>query len=222
MKAPAVDYRRLRLGNIGSPEFSHVLYLLYWPIYGLLFLTVERLWIRDSYVPVHCALDDMIPFNELFVFPYLFWFVYLIGTLVYTFFWEPRSFRDLMRFIVISCSTAIAIYMVFPNCQELRPLAFERDNLITRFLGHFYRFDTNTNVCPSIHVIASVAVAICAWHSDRFGTPGWRLAFVTMAVLISLSTLFLKQHSVIDVLGALPVCAVTYLLVYGLPRRAEG
>ena len=51
-----------------------------------------------------------------------------------------------MKFIMVSYSVAMLIYILFPNCQELRPLAFERDNIFTRFLEGFYQFDTNTNV----------------------------------------------------------------------------
>lgn len=39
----------------------------------------------------------------------------------------------LMKFIIITFSVTILIYLVFPTCQELRPATFERDNIITRF-----------------------------------------------------------------------------------------
>lgn len=61
-----VDYRAFRFHKLNTPEFRHLKYLLFWPVYGLLFLTVERLWIRDSYYPMHCALDDRIPFCVFF------------------------------------------------------------------------------------------------------------------------------------------------------------
>ena len=48
----------------------------------------------------------------------------------------------------------------------------------------------------------------------------WRLGFLTMAVLISLSTVFLKQHSVLDVLAGLAVCAAAYPLIYRVPAGA--
>ena len=54
-------------------------------------------------------------------------------------------------------------------------MVFERDNLFTKFLEGFYQFDTNTNVCPSIHVIGSVAVMICGWNCKSLNTPGWRI-----------------------------------------------
>ena len=61
-----VDYRKFRFSKMNTPEFEHLKYLIYWPIFGLLFLTVERLWIRESYYPISCSLDDRIPFCEFF------------------------------------------------------------------------------------------------------------------------------------------------------------
>lgn len=212
---PMIDYRNFCLRKRNAPEYRHLKLLLYWPVFGLLFLTVERLWIRESYYPVSCALDSAIPFCEFFLIPYLFWFVFLAGIHIYTLLYDVESFKKLMKFIIVSYSLAMVIYVIFPNCQELRPAVFPRDNLFTRFMTGFYQFDTNTNVCPSIHVIGSIAVLLCAWNSKHFRTPGWRGAFTITAVLISISTLFLKQHSVIDVVAALPICVIAYLYAYG-------
>ena len=219
-KTDIVDYRKFRFSKLNTPEFQHLWYLLFWPLYGLGFMTVERLWIRDSYTPIHCALDDAIPFCEIFLIPYLFWFVFLVGVLVYTFFCDTAAFTRMMKFIIVSYTAAILIYILFPNCQELRPQVFRRDNFLTRFIAGFYEFDTNTNVCPSIHVIGSVAAMLAAWDSRHFNTPGWRAAFAVAAFLISVSTVFIKQHSVLDLAAAIPVCAAAYLFAYG--RRAPG
>lgn len=81
-------------------------------------------------------------------------------------------------------------------------------------MARFYAFDTNTNVCPSIHVIGAVACLAAGWHSRRFGTPLWRAVFTVITVLICLSTVFLKQHSALDVFAALPLCAGAWWLVY--------
>lgn len=213
-KPDIVDYRKLRFYKLNTPEYEHLKYLAYWPVFGLLFLTVERLWVRESYYPISCPLDDIIPFCEYFLIPYLFWFVFLVGIHIYTLLYDTESFKKLMKFIMISYSAAMLIYILFPNCQELRPVAFERDNIFTRFMVGFYRFDTNTNVCPSIHVIGSVAVVLCAWHSKHFGTAGWRIVFAITAFLISISTVFLKQHSIVDIFAAIPICIIGYCLVY--------
>ena len=205
-----VDYRKFRFHKINTPEFEHLKYLSYWLVFGAFFFVVERVWIRKDY----CPLDDAIPFCEYFLVPYLFWFVFLVGIHIYTLLYDTESFKRLMKFIIISYSMAMLIYILFPNCQELRPVVFERDNIFTRFIEGFYQFDTNTNVCPSIHVIGSVAVMLCAWHSKHFSTVGWRITFSMVALLISVSTVFLKQHSVLDILAAIPICVIAYMMSY--------
>ena len=79
MIKPSVDYRQFRFSRLNTPEFSHVWLLLYWPLFGLGFSYVERFYPVAHYINMHCALDDLIPFNEWFLIPYMFWFVYLIG-----------------------------------------------------------------------------------------------------------------------------------------------
>ena len=61
MKKPVTDYRKLRLSNLNSPEFRHVKLLLYWPVYGLLFLFVE--FYNDYYYSYH--------FLFLFLYKYI-------------------------------------------------------------------------------------------------------------------------------------------------------
>lgn len=215
---PAVDYRKLRLSNVNSEEYRHLLYLLYWPVYGLFFMFVERFYHVDSYRVVHCRADDFIPFCELFVIPYMFWFVYLVGMHLYTLLYDVPCFKRMMRFIIITYSFTILIYLLCPTCQELRPVTFARDNVLTRFMAGFYKFDTNTNVCPSIHVIGSLAVMFTAFHCRRFGAAA-KAAFAVTAVLICMSAVFLKQHSLIDVIAAVPLCLFAYVLCFHTHAR---
>ena len=76
--------------------------------------------------------------------------------------------------------------------------------------------DTATNVLPSIHVFNSVAMCVAFRESDRLKNSRMvqRVSF-TVTVLIILSTMFVKQHSVIDVLAGLFLSYIAYELVYG-------
>lgn len=216
-----VDYRRFRLSRLNTPEFSHVKLLLFWPVFGLAFLFLERFQPQRSYRPMYCALDDLIPFCEWALLPYLFWFVFLIGALAYTFFFDVRAFRRMMRFVIVTCGVTIALYLLFPTCQQLRPNVFVRDNALTRFVVWFYAFDTNTNVCPSLHVIGSAAAMLALWDCRALQTRAWKWGAGLTALCISLSTLFMKQHSVLDVLCAVPVCLLGWLLCYHKTSAAQ-
>jgi len=168
---------------------------------------------EDCHVMYH-PVDDLIPFCELFVIPYIFWFLYLVGMYVYTLFYDLESFKRIMLFTVITYSVTLIVYLVYPTSQELRPPDFLRDNFLTRFMEGYYEFDTHTNVCPSLHVIGSLAVCFTGLHAKKLQKMRWKIGFLVSAVLISISTVFLKQHSILDVVYALPLCAVAYFLCF--------
>lgn len=198
-----------------TPETGRCLRLaLYWPLFGLLFYYAEHGFHPAHFTVMHCRLDDLIPFCEAFLVPYLFWFVFLIGIHVYTFFFDQPTFQKLMKFIILTYSMALAVFFLYPNCQTLRPLHFPRDNAFTRFIAAFYRFDTSTNVCPSLHVVGSLAVWTAARETRLYARRGWRLFFNLVTPLICISTVFLRQHSVLDLLAGVAVCLIAYIPVY--------
>lgn len=210
LRRPVRDYFQLRVHNLNSDEFRHLKLLLYWPAFGFLFWLAERMIPLEACHVVSCRLDDCIPFVEYFVIPYVFWYVYLIGMHVYTLLYDVDVFRKLMKFIMITYTVTLVIYLLWPSCQMLRPSAFERDNVFTQFMADFYKFDTNTNVCPSLHVVGSLAVCFTSWHCRGLSGKICRTGFNMAAILISVSTVFLKQHSVIDVFAAAAICIPAY------------
>ena len=196
--------------------------LLYWLFYLVMFNIVERLNPPSCCTVIHCALDDMIPFNELFVIPYLMWFVLLGWLSVYTLFRAPDLFRRFMTFVALTYTVAIFTSLLWPNCQELHPHTMPRSNLLTDALAFIYRSDTSTNVCPSIHVLGSLAMLFTTRRIPEMQTRPRQLFFGVMTLLICLSTVFLKQHSVIDGLAALPLAFLGWCLCFhqrALPLR---
>ena len=215
-----VNYKNLRPWNLNSPEYRHLLLLIYWPVYGLTFWLLER-WLTLTYHPVEVAFDAKIPFCEFFVFPYYFWFVFLFGIHVYTGLYDIPAFKKLMYFIMITYTVTTVIYLVYPTCQNLRPTEFARDNFCVDIVKALYNFDTNTNVCPSLHVIGSFAVLFTTWNCKKLRSFKFQAVLVPLTVLISISTVFLKQHSIVDIYAALALCAVAYPFAYLLPDRVK-
>ncbi len=223
--APVVAYYRdLRPRNITSKKYNHLLLLLFWAVFGFMFLAVERLfpvWFPtrygiDAYYSVVCAADAYIPFHESFVIPYYYWFAFLAVPAFYFGLWEPRAFRDFQWGIILTYTAAMVIYIIWPTKQDLRPEVFPRDNLLTTIAKNLYDFDTNTNVCPSIHVLGSLAVMFAGLHSRTLRGWGWKLVFILSTVWISMSTVFLKQHSLLDVIAAFGVGLVCYAIQFRL------
>ena len=217
---PMVDYSKFKLSKINNTEYKHLKLLIFWPLYGIFFYALERFIIMPYYYPMYCRMDDFIPFNEWFVIPYLYWYVFLIGMHIYTAIYDVENFRKMMKYIIITYTAALVIYAVFPNCQQLRPPVFERENLLTNTMSFLYSFDTNTNVCPSIHVIGSLAVLSAALRLKGQNIPSI-VYFVVTAFFISISTVFLKQHSVLDIFAALPICIIGDYICWGWKRKTH-
>ena len=71
-------------------KYKHAWILSYAFIYLPWFLYLEKTVTRDYYV-LHTRLDDMIPFNEYFIIPYLLWFAYVAGTILFFFFTNKQD-----------------------------------------------------------------------------------------------------------------------------------
>lgn len=209
-----VDYRQFRLSRMGEPQFAHVKLWLTWAVYFVLFFLTENLIPAERCHVVHCFLDDVIPFNEYFLIFYGGWYVLVVGSLLYYFFYDVRRFRELDLFIFFTQMAAMACYILWPSRQDLRPETFPRENVFTWILGLIYTFDTNTGVCPSLHVAYSLAIVSVVLKDEHASVPV--KAFVTVfSVMVCLSTAFVKQHSVVDIAAALPVVLLGELLIYG-------
>lgn len=196
-------------------RYPHWKLLLYWPLYGIAFELLEWYIKPRVYNIMYSPIDDYIPFNEIFIIPYYYWFVALIGIHVYTFFKEPEVFKKLMRFIMFTQTFAVIIFAVYPSVQFLRPDVMPRDNIFTDLVSYIYTIDTNTNVCPSLHVIGGVAVLLAASKCKALQTTSWRCFFVISTLLICLSTVFLKQHSIQDMPVSILLCLLGYWVAYG-------
>ena len=214
MKKPVVRYSEFRFSRLRERRFSHLPLLLGWVGYLILFFLTENLIPEEACHVIHCALDDVIPFHEGFAVFYCFWYLYLVGSLLYFFLYDIPSFKKLQFFIIVTQAVAMAVYIVYPSVQHLRPETFPRDNLLTRLMGFIYSVDTPTGVCPSLHVAYSMGIA-SVWCRSRDASRPLKGLIVLLAVLISVSTAFVKQHSAVDILAAVPVGLLAEFLVYG-------
>ena len=217
IKKPAVDYRGFRLRKINDPQFSHLKLLSGWILYFILYALTENLIPAENCHSVHIQLDDMIPFCEYFLIPYVLWYGLIVISLGYFALYNTDSFTRLQTYFIVTQLTAMAIYILFPSRQDLRPTDFPRDNLFTAGIRFLYAIDTNTGVCPSMHVALSLGM-VSVWTKEKGVSLRWKILIVIVAVLICLSTMFIKQHSALDFFAALPLCLLAEVIVYPLPR----
>lgn len=221
MKKKPVDYRGFSLRRLNEPRFSHIKLLGGWIFYFAMYFITENLIPPEKCHPIHCALDDLIPFNEFFAIFYVLWYLLVFGSLAYTLFYDPPKFRKLQTFIIVTQVIAMTCYVLYPSRQDLRPEVFERNNILTALMSFIYSFDTNTGVCPSLHVGYSIGILSVFLKDPKLGVE-WKALLTFVVVMICLSVCFVKQHSALDVLWAIPMCLVAEWVTFGkdywLPR----
>lgn len=203
----------------GRPDYSHLPYTIIFPVYLLLFFLTERV-VTDHYWVSYISLDDAIPFCEWFVIPYILWYPFLIITGLYLMFHDAVAYKRYMLYIAVGFYGACMIYLIFPNGQDLRPAQMPKDNFLTEILSWLYAHDTNTNVLPSTHVIGSMGACFAVFHTKTIHAQWVKVLTVLLAVIISISTAFVKQHSILDFLVAIPFSLFVYWIVYwvGWPK----
>ena len=218
MKKTVVDYRGFRPSKINEPQFAH-LKLLGWCIlfFIMYFFTGRFTPIEKCYV-VYSPLDDLFPFCEIFIVPYVLWYFLVAGSILYFALYNIENFNNLQKYIIITQVVATITYIVFPTTHNLRPIEFEKDNIFAHLVAILYQIDPPTNVLTSLHVAFSVAIA-SIWLREESAKLWWKIFVVIFAVLVFLSTVYTKQHSVIDGIAAMFVCLFAEYLLFWRKRN---
>lgn len=200
-------------------------------IYGIIYLAWFSLLektVTRGYTVIHVALDDYIPFCEVFVIPYFLWFSYVAFVVMYFFFKDKEDYYKTCMFLFTGMTIFLLVSTIFPNGHHLRPRVMPRDNIFTAMVAWLYRTDTPTNLWPSIHVYNSLGAHFAITRSKHFANNrGAKALSLVLCISIILSTMFIKQHSVWDVATAFAMAGVMYMVVYsedsilGLKRRRK-
>lgn len=196
-------------------KYGHAVPLL---IYGTVYLSwftwLERTNTKN-YRIIHLAVDDDIPFCEVFIIPYLLWFVYVSAVVAFLFFRNRTDYFKACTFLFTGMTVFLIISTLFPNGHDLRLTTMPRDNIFTAMVAALWKTDTPTNLWPSIHVYNSIGAHFAVMHNETLrNRKPLRIGSGILAFSIILSTMFIKQHSVFDVLTGIIMGAVMYVLVY--------
>ena len=66
---PQIDLKRFHIRDMNKPEYRHIWFLLFWPVYGFRYLILEHIEPLSQFHLIHSPLDDIIPFQEWFLYP---------------------------------------------------------------------------------------------------------------------------------------------------------
>lgn len=163
---------------------------------------------RDNTKEIATALDRLIPFASPFVVPYIYWFIYVFIGLLYLAVTDGRKYFGLLLSIVSGMLVSFVIFYYFPTTVE-RPLVIG-GGFFNYAMRIVYSSDNPYNCFPSIHVLNATLVTMFLMSREK--SMKFNLWALTSCILINLSTLFVKQHVVLDVVGGVTLALIMYML----------
>ena len=198
-------------------KYKHFVYL----VMVFLFLILWFSHLKETIIPRHIMysrFDGMIPFVKEFVVAYYFWFAYMAIGFIYLGLVSKADFYRMEIFLALGMSVSFAIFMLYPNAQFPRPSVPGKD-VFSNLVNFIYAHDGTNNVFPSIHVCNSIGVHLALINCSKLKDKKFikSLSFV-VSVSICASTVFIKQHSIIDVAGGMILAFLVYMFIYKLPK----
>lgn len=203
-----------RLPEPAVTTLQELRFALWLPVYLICFALLERT-ITHGYWATQLPVDRLIPFCPPFVVFYCLWYPLLLAVGLYLLAADRPGFRRYMAFLSASFFLSLLIWFLLPNGQDLRPDLAGRTDFFSRWIAGLYAVDTNTNVFPSVHVAGSIGAAWAVWDCEALRRRRWPgVAATVLALLICLSTVFIKQHSLLDAAGGAALSAAVGAAVY--------
>ena len=178
-------------------------------IFQTLIYFITKLF-QNNPVYLNNAIDDRIPFIPSFVIFYVMWYLFLILIPLLILKYNKKVFD---KYIVVSIVYAILegiIFILFPTTMNRQPLVVT--DISTWVVDIIYKVDTPVcNLFPSAHCAFSILFIISILDVKEVKKE-YKILIIISSLLIILSTLFIKQHVVVDVLGALLIVPIYYIL----------
>lgn len=208
-----MNYKKIDLKKMDWKKYAPLLSMLVFPFLGMMYAWTNR---PDQEVfTLITAVDEAIPFVKYFALPYSIWIFYIYVCLIYFFIKEPVVYyRSLLTYIVCAL-LCYGIYSVFQTTVP-RPMVTGSDPFsdLMRFI---YNRDQPFNCFPSIHCFSSYMVMRMVWSSSFRNKLNVTL-ITGMSSLIILSTLFVKQHVILDAVSAILLVEIVIPLLVVFER----
>lgn len=207
----------MNLKSMNWRKYSPLLLMLMFPVLGWMYALTNNIENQEVY-NLAMAADEAIPYLKWFALPYSVWIFYIYVCLFY-FFKKDISvyYRNLMTYAICALLCYL-IYSVFQTTVARPPVI--GDDPFSWLMRYIYNRDQPYNCFPSIHCFSSYMVMRAIWTSSFRNK--WNLTLITgMSSLIIMSTLFVKQHVIMDVLGAIFVVEVVTAAIILVERRAK-
>ncbi|MCJ7687830.1 MAG: phosphatase PAP2 family protein [Clostridiaceae bacterium] len=165
---------------------------------------------RGSTNSVFTFVDNFIPFNKIFILPYISWYVFIAIFSAILCVLDKERYLKLLITINIGMITCYVIYFFYPTYVP-RPIITGSD-FLSNLVLNLYAADNPYNAFPSIHVLNSALIAFYIYDSEKVNKVT-KIICVIMSSSIIVSTMFIKQHYFADVVVGIILACVLYFSI---------
>lgn len=189
-------------------------YLLFLLVIPLLAKIYELLNSRSHRaVDISTSIDQVIPFLSVFIIPYILWYAYIFCYLIYFCFKDTKVYLKTLTLIVVAELICFVIYFFFQTTVP-RP-TIEGNNIFNHLVLWIYENDLPFNCFPSIHVLTTFVIMLASLHIKNKHLIN-NVCIHVVGTLIIISTLFVKQHVIFDMIGSMFLVTFLYGIAFEL------
>lgn len=161
---------------------------------------------RTAFQPA-LPVDHLIPQQPIWVLIYGPLYLWLILLPVFVLCRPDHIDRTIRAYLMVWLAS-YAVFIAIPTAAPRATDDVDGEGFAAWGLRMLYEMDTPYNCFPSLHVAHSFVSALSAWRLHR-GLGG---AAITAAALVAVSTLFTKQHYLVDLAGGTLLAYLAYVL----------
>jgi membrane-associated phospholipid phosphatase len=198
-------------------KYAHLLAVLTIALQGLIYLLISSLVSRSG-IPIAGAVDDRIPYVSWFVISYMAWMLVLYLSFIYL----GLTNRSLYWRTILAYNAAVTvsnlIFIAFPTTMP-RP-DIQGNDIFDRLVLFIYNHDHPVNCFPSIHCLTTYLLFITMIRHKLFSF-GRRVLISVFLWSIIASTVFIKQHALVDMIGGIALAEITYRAVHRLMDKRQ-
>jgi membrane-associated phospholipid phosphatase len=191
-------------------KYCHLLFILSIAGQGLIYTLIAAHFSQNS-VSIGSWIDDRIPYVSWFVIFYAAWMIVLYAAFIYMGLTDRSLYLRTIIVYNVAVTVSNIIFILFPTHMP-RP-EISGNDIFTRLVQFIYSNDKPVNCFPSIHCLTSYLLLV-SMNRHKLFSVSLRIVFSVLLWSIIASTVFIKQHAFIDVIGGVALAELTYRIVY--------
>jgi membrane-associated phospholipid phosphatase len=198
--------------NLQEFKWVDLIWLLILPVINVNYIIANTL--SKSGKSLSLLLDKEIPFVSLFVFPYVYWYIYIVLGLIFILSKDRKRYLRTLIAIYSGMCICYIFYYLYP--VEISRPVIANNTIPNRLVNLIYKNDRPVNCFPSIHVLNTYI--IMRFTKIKY-SKSWFYYTNMIGVLIILSTLFIKQHFILDGIVAIILAEVVILIAKKIENK---